>query len=81
MALTVANTTHALEAGDLPHLFEPLWRKDAARTDRDHVGLGLALVSAIAQRLDIDVHAESVLHDALRTIIIQRFFKRAVNLV
>jgi signal transduction histidine kinase len=57
VALTVANTTDALDPGDLPHLFEPFWRKDAARSDRDHVGLGLALVSAFTERLRIDLSA------------------------
>ncbi len=56
-ALVVSNATETLKAADLPHLFEPFWRKDAARTDRGHVGLGLALVWAMAQRLGIEVRA------------------------
>jgi two-component system sensor histidine kinase QseC len=55
VALTVANTTDRLNLEDLPHLFEAFWRKDAARNDRDHVGLGLPLVSAFSRHLRIDV--------------------------
>jgi signal transduction histidine kinase len=58
MALTVANTASSLDPADVPHLFEPFWRKDAARADRDHAGLGLALVSAFTRSLRIDVHAD-----------------------
>jgi signal transduction histidine kinase len=57
VALTVSNHTEGLTADDLPHLFEPFWRKDLARSDRDHAGLGLSLVSAIAERLGIEVAA------------------------
>jgi signal transduction histidine kinase len=32
---------------DLPHLFEPFYRADRARSNADHVGLGLALASWI----------------------------------
>lgn len=40
------------------HLFEPLWRKDKARSDAAHSGLGLALVKALAKLLEMDVRAK-----------------------
>ncbi len=36
---------------DLPHLFERFWRKDAARSNGEHHGLGLALAAEFAQLL------------------------------
>jgi two-component system sensor histidine kinase QseC len=47
--ITVANTSGDLDETDRPHLFEPFWRKDAARTDGFHSGLGLALVEAMVR--------------------------------
>ena len=40
----VGNTSDSLSAADLPHLCEPFWRKDSARTDRLSTGLGLTIV-------------------------------------
>jgi signal transduction histidine kinase len=51
----VQNPTTGLEAGDLTHLAEPFWRKDASRTQRHHAGLGLALVVCYARRLGIKI--------------------------
>ncbi len=49
--LAVENTGPGIAAVDLPHLFEPFYRADPARTrtDQGGTGLGLALVSSIAQ--------------------------------
>jgi two-component system sensor histidine kinase QseC len=49
--LSVVNDTDTLSEVDLPHLFEPFWRKDAARTDGSHSGLGLSLVEAYVKVL------------------------------
>ncbi len=49
--LAITNTCRGLEAVDLPHLAEPFWRKDAARTGGLHCGLGLALVAAYARAI------------------------------
>lgn len=48
--LVVEDTAPGVAAADLPRLFEPLWRADAARS-RHHggSGLGLAIVEAIAR--------------------------------
>ena len=49
--LEVANSRGTLDAADLPRLGEPFWRKDAARGDRAHVGLGLAITHSFARAL------------------------------
>ena len=53
--LTVANRSDELVASDLPHLFDRFWRKDAARSNGEHGGLGLSIVHGLAQLLDIEV--------------------------
>ena len=42
------NRTEDLNEEDAAHLFERFWRKDAARTDDRHHGLGLALAREFA---------------------------------
>lgn len=44
--VSIRNRPHGLSWEDITHLFEPFWRKEAARTDGAHVGLGLALAEA-----------------------------------
>jgi len=50
LRLAVENTGPGIAAADLPHLFEPFYRSDPARTrtDTSGTGLGLALVASIA---------------------------------
>lgn len=55
--LSVTNPAPDLDRDDLPHLFEPFWRKDKARSDASHTGLGLALVSAAASLLGAEPDA------------------------
>ncbi|MBN1868834.1 hypothetical protein JW916_16265 [Candidatus Sumerlaeota bacterium] len=43
--LSLLNSNDSLTHDDLSHLFEALWRKDAARSDDSHGGLGLTLVA------------------------------------
>lgn len=57
VVLAVANPGGELQASDLPHLFERFWRKDAARREDGHSGLGLALVRAYAAQLGIQTSA------------------------
>jgi two-component system sensor histidine kinase QseC len=52
------NRTNELESSDLNKLFDRLWRKETARSQREHVGLGLSLVKAYAQLLNLTVVAE-----------------------
>lgn len=53
--LRITNHTSDLDPTDLPRLQEPFWRKDAARVDRAHTGLGLALVREYAAAMHIDL--------------------------
>ena len=53
--LTLANRSDELVESDLPHLFDRFWRKDAARSNSEHGGLGLSIVHGLAQLLDIEV--------------------------
>jgi len=48
--LSVANRSPELDLEDLESLTQPFWRKDRARSDREHSGLGLALSSALASK-------------------------------
>lgn len=57
IALRIANTNATLAAEDLPHIFEPFWQKDAARTDTSHSGLGLAVVGAMCRVMGVAVSA------------------------
>ena len=56
----IANSNAGLTAGDLTHVFEPFWRKDAARSDGRHGGLGLSLVAAFARLIGAEVRLELV---------------------
>ena len=56
--LEIGNTTRDLKKEDLAHLFEPLWRKEASRSEQAHHGLGLCLVKAYASLLDSRVVAD-----------------------
>lgn len=67
--LTVANATEALSPQDLPHLFERFWRKDAARTDSTHVGLGLSLARVSADVLGMTLSAEMPDRTTLRLVL------------
>lgn len=51
--IMVSNTQQNLTTDDLPHLFEPMWRKDAARAGTFHSGLGLAVAKRFADLLKI----------------------------
>ncbi len=57
VALAVANPRGELEEHDLPHIFDRFWRKDAARREDGHAGLGLALVRAYAEELGVQSSA------------------------
>jgi two-component system sensor histidine kinase QseC len=53
--IVVSNGPVALDASDIPNLFDRFWRKDRARTDDRHAGLGLALAKEIARLLRLDL--------------------------
>ncbi|MCP5424926.1 MAG: hypothetical protein H6970_07645 [Gammaproteobacteria bacterium] len=52
-SVSIVNHAEYLDSKDLPHLFERLWRKDPARTGGNHAGLGLNLVKAYAEQLNL----------------------------
>ena len=55
--LIVSNACKNLFSSDVPHLFERFWRKDTARSESEHFGIGLALTKTICGRLGIQIAA------------------------
>ena len=55
--LRVGNFTDGLSADDLPWIFDRFWRKDPARSGGRHSGLGLSLVSALCDLLQLGKEA------------------------
>ncbi len=51
VTLLFLNRQGDLTVADMPHLFERFWRKDTARSDSHHYGLGLALAAEFAELL------------------------------
>ena len=58
--LQVINTCEDLTANDLSHFSERFWRKDRARSNPNHSGLGLSLVKAFSGRLGFQLEARLV---------------------
>jgi two-component system, OmpR family, heavy metal sensor histidine kinase CusS len=56
--LRLANTAKDLEHADLDHIFNRFWRKEASRTDRRHIGLGLPIVRALCEVLGLRMRAD-----------------------
>jgi two-component system sensor histidine kinase QseC len=63
--LRVTNTTDCLAPEDLTHLFERFWRKESARSDSKHVGLGLSLTKAFCDGLGLKLDAQFLDHSTL----------------
>jgi two-component system sensor histidine kinase QseC len=57
LEVEVANPAPGLGPEDLPFLFERFWRKDSARTDSLHAGLGLSLARSFAELLGLRLTA------------------------
>jgi two-component system sensor histidine kinase QseC len=56
--LSVANSTaEELTPEELPRIFDRFWRRDAARSDGRHAGLGLSLVAALCELLGFSKEA------------------------
>jgi two-component system sensor histidine kinase QseC len=53
--LEISNPAEPLTEEDMRSLAEPFWRKDRARSPEGHSGLGLSLVTALAQLLGLEV--------------------------
>ena len=65
-SLHVTNFCTGLSPADLPRLFEPFWRGNAARTSGGgQVGLGLTLVQAYGAAMDVSVVSTLVPPDQL----------------
>ena len=57
LALVVQDTGQGIASEELPYIFDRFWRKDAARTGGNHAGLGLSLVKALADILNVRIRA------------------------
>lgn len=53
LAVEVSNIAPDLDKDDLELMLERFWRKDESRTGSGHAGLGLSLVSELAELMDI----------------------------
>ncbi len=69
--LEISNLAPNLEARDVAHLFERFWRKDAARSDSRHSGLGLALVRSLCGLLGFGVEASLDETDRRLTVVVK----------
>jgi signal transduction histidine kinase len=58
--LRVTNTTDNLTAEDVTHFFERFWRKESARSDSKHAGLGLSLTKSFCECLGLQLDARFV---------------------
>lgn len=56
--IVVENTASDLTASDVSRLFERFWRKDAARSNTPHFGLGLALTQRFCEAIGWQIAAE-----------------------
>ncbi len=54
----LSNPAKNLDIKDLEYIFQPFWRKDSARSDQSHSGIGLTLVKSYCQLLNISASAE-----------------------
>ncbi|MDZ4753547.1 MAG: HAMP domain-containing sensor histidine kinase [Phycisphaerae bacterium] len=56
-AFRIENGPVSISPEHVERLFEPFWRGDASRTDRQHCGLGLAIVDSMCEVLALDRRA------------------------
>lgn len=59
-SLSVINKTQLLARYDLENMYDRLWRKDDARTDGSHSGLGLALVKNYCRELGYEIQNDLI---------------------
>jgi len=65
-SVSFSNRAENLEPQDLPVMFDRFWRKDEARAGGRNVGLGLALVRALADLLAIEIETQLLPDRTLR---------------
>jgi len=56
--LFVSNPATDLDTADIPHMKERFWRKDQARSNSQHSGLGLSLVDGLAAAMGLEMKLE-----------------------
>jgi signal transduction histidine kinase len=66
VSVSFTNRVQNLEPEDLSVMFDRFWRKDAARAGGRNVGLGLALVRALADLLGIEIETRLLPDRTLR---------------
>ena len=71
-SLWVSNDAPELVDADLVRLFDRFWRKDQARTDGGHVGLGLSLVRSTVALLSMEVTATLSATRRLTILLVRR---------
>jgi len=71
-SVSFRNRTDHLEAKDLPVMFDRFWRKDEARTGGHGVGLGLAVVRALADLLAIGIETRLTAEGTFRITLSMR---------
>jgi two-component system sensor histidine kinase QseC len=54
-AFTLSNPADLLENSDLQSMFDRMWQKDISRSGEMHAGLGLSLVKAYTQILNLEI--------------------------
>ena len=77
--LSFSNSSSDLEAEDVEKLFQRFWRKDPARSDEGHSGLGLAVAKAFAKVLGLKLEAK--LDEGNRVVFELGDFRRVERLV
>ena len=70
--LSITNTAAMLSKKDLKLMFDRLWQKDPARAQARHSGLGLSLVRAYAELMQLQINA-SLTDKARFTITVSGF--------
>ena len=65
----VTNTAAGLDEADLGRLFDRFWRKESARTNGLHVGLGLPLSRAFAEAMGWSLQARRLPEDRLEIVL------------
>src|SRR4029434_3384137 len=53
-AFEVENGPVSLKTSEVDRMFEPFWRADGSRSDRNHRGLGLTIVESLASAMKLD---------------------------